>query len=35
MVAGIRYDMKLVFVIWIGTHTEYDTLNVRTVRHVP
>ena len=35
MLVSIRYDIKLVFVIWIGTHTEYDNIDVRTVRHVP
>jgi mRNA interferase HigB len=33
MVAGINYRSQAVFIKWIGTHAEYDKIDVATVRH--
>ncbi len=34
LVADIEYRLKIVFVIWIGTHSNYDKLNIEKLRYV-
>jgi mRNA interferase HigB len=31
LIVDIEYKLKIVFVIWFGTHGEYDELNVNTI----
>jgi mRNA interferase HigB len=33
LVAGINYQSQAVFIKWIGTHAEYDKIDVSTVQH--
>ena len=33
LVVAIDYEKGIVWVKWIGTHTEYDRIDVRTVDH--
>jgi len=29
----IEYKLKIVFVVWFGTHKEYDKIDAKTVRY--
>jgi mRNA interferase HigB len=31
LIVDIEYKLRIVFVIWFGTHEEYDKLNVNTI----
>ena len=33
LVVAIDYRRQVVFIKWLGTHKEYDRINVRTVRY--
>jgi mRNA interferase HigB len=33
LVVSIKYSKAIVWVIWIGTHKAYDSIDVRTIRH--
>lgn len=33
LVAGINYQSQAIFIKWIGTHAEYDKIDVATVQH--
>lgn len=33
LIVDIEYKLKIVFIIWFGTHTEYDTIDVKTLRY--
>ena len=33
LVAAIDYQRKVVFIKWLGTHKEYDRIDVRTVQY--
>ena len=33
LVAAFNYDFQLCFVKFIGTHKEYDKINVKTIEH--
>ena len=33
LVADIDFTHKIVFIVWIGTHANYDKINVRTIEH--
>jgi len=33
LVVDIEYKLKIVFVVWFGTHVEYDKINVKTVNY--
>ena len=35
LVTEVDYRRFLVFIIWVGTHTAYDRINVRTVKYAP
>ena len=34
LVADIEFKLKQVYIVWIGTHAEYDKIDVTTVRYV-
>jgi mRNA interferase HigB len=34
LIAAVDYEKALVWIIWIGTHRDYDAIDARTVRHV-
>jgi len=33
MVVDIEYQMKIVFVIWFGTHSEYEKIDVKELNY--
>jgi len=33
LVAAINYRHRIVFIKWIGTHADYDEIDVKTVRY--
>lgn len=33
LVVAVRYDLGLVWIKWIGTHADYDRIDVREVDH--
>ncbi len=33
LIVDIEYRLKLVFVVWFGTHAEYDKVDVRTIKY--
>lgn len=33
LIVDIEYKLKIVFVVWFGTHAEYDKINAKTVRY--
>jgi len=33
MVVAVNYQRKMVFIKWLGTHKEYDAIDVRTVQY--
>jgi mRNA interferase HigB len=33
LVTGINYRCRIIFIKWIGTHRDYDKIDVGTVRH--
>lgn len=33
LVVAIHYRLQIVFIKWIGTHKEYDKIDVRTVQY--
>ena len=33
LVVDIEYKLKLVFIVWFGTHAEYDQINVKIVNY--
>lgn len=33
LIVDIEYSLKIVFVVWFGTHKEYDTIDAKTVRY--
>jgi len=34
LIVDIEYRLKIVFVVWFGTHTEYDLIDSKTVTYV-
>ncbi len=34
LVVDIEYRLKIVFVIWIGTHSNYNKLNIEKLKYV-
>ncbi len=34
LIVDIEFKLKIVFVIWIGTHAAYDKINVKEVKYV-
>ena len=33
LIVDIEYKIKLVFVVWFGTHAEYDKIDAKTIRY--
>ena len=33
LVVAVDYERQIIFIKWIGTHTAYDKLDVKTVRY--
>jgi len=33
LIVDIEFKLKIVFVVWFGTHVEYDKINVKTVSY--
>ena len=33
LVAAVSYRKGIVWIIWIGSHKDYDNIDVRTIRH--
>ena len=33
LVADFEYKLQLIFVVWIGTHKEYDKLGIQNIRY--
>lgn len=33
LIVDIEYRLKIVFVVWFGTHREYDKLNAKTISY--
>ena len=33
LVAAIDYQRQIVFIKWLGTHAEYDRIDVKTVKY--
>lgn len=34
LIADIEFRLKIIFIVWIGTHAEYDKINVKEVSYV-
>ena len=34
LLVDIEYQFKIVFVVWFGTHKEYDKINAETITYV-
>jgi mRNA interferase HigB len=35
LIVDIEYKLKIVFVVWFGTHKEYDKIDSKTVNYEP
>ena len=33
LIVDVEYKLKIVFVVWVGTHAEYDKIDVKTVNY--
>lgn len=33
LIVDIEYKLKIVFIVWFGTHTEYDKIDAKTVSY--
>ena len=33
LIADIEYKLRIVFIVWFGTHKEYDKIDAKTVRY--
>lgn len=33
LIVDIEYKLKIVFVVWFGTHSEYDKIEGKTIRY--
>ena len=34
LLVDIEYRLKIIFIVWFGTHKEYDKINVKTISYV-
>lgn len=34
LVVDIEYKIGIVFIVWLGTHKEYDKINVKEIKYV-
>lgn len=33
LIVDIEYKLSIVFIVWFGTHDEYDKINVKAIRY--
>ncbi|MCF8235180.1 MAG: type II toxin-antitoxin system HigB family toxin [Bacteroidales bacterium] len=33
LIVDIEYKLKIIFVVWFGTHEEYDKIDAKTIRY--
>ena len=33
LIVDVEYKLKIVFVVWFGTHSEYDKIDAKTVSY--
>ena len=33
LIVDVEYKLKIVFIVWFGTHTEYDKIDAKEVRY--
>ena len=33
LIVDVEYRLKIVFIVWIGTHEDYDSLDVKKVKY--
>src|ERR1035437_1249550 len=33
LIVDIEYKLKVVFIVWFGTHTEYDKIDAKTISY--
>ena len=33
LIVDIEYKLKIVFIVWFGTHKEYDKINAKTISY--
>ena len=34
LIVDVEYALKIVFIVWIGTHAEYDKIDAKNIRYV-
>ena len=34
LVVDIEYRLKIIFIVWFGTHKQYDKIDVKTINYV-
>ena len=34
LIVDIEYKMKIIFIVWFGTHQQYDKINAKTISYV-
>ena len=33
LIVDVEYKLRIVFIVWFGTHTEYEKIDAKTVRY--
>ncbi len=33
LIVDVEYKLRIVFIVWFGTHTEYDKIDAKTIRY--
>ena len=33
LIVDVEYKLKIVFIVWFGTHEEYDKIDAKTIRY--
>jgi len=34
LVVDVEYKLGIVFIVWLGTHKEYDNINMKEIKYV-
>lgn len=34
LIVDVEYRLKIIFIVWFGTHKEYDKINAKTISYV-
>ncbi|WP_369427725.1 type II toxin-antitoxin system HigB family toxin [Membranihabitans maritimus] len=34
LIVDVEYRLKIIFIVWVGTHSEYDRIDVKKVQYV-